>query len=79
MIKCCQNVDFEEMNTECPTGKQYCEGYLTITSNKIYYGSVKKSKFQSLILCPLQIDKKNNNVPQGEKLTQTLIFPKLLR
>ena len=52
MIKCCQNVDFEEMNTECPTGKQYCEGYLTITSNKIYYGSVKKSKFQSLILCP---------------------------
>ena len=38
-VKCCGNVDFEEMYTECSTGKimdfEYCEEYLGGTSNKI--------------------------------------------
>ena len=37
--KYCSNVDFEEMDTECSTGKiiyfEYCEEYLRSTSSKI--------------------------------------------
>ena len=44
MGKFCRNVDFEEMDTECSTGKNY-------------YGNVKKSKFS--LSRHLQIDKKN--------------------
>ena len=38
-VKCYRNVDFEEIDTECSTGKimdfEYCEEYLKSTSNKI--------------------------------------------
>ena len=56
---------------------EYCEEYLRNISNKYYYGSVKKSKFSFSF--HLQIDKKSimQKKIQGEKLIQTLIFPKL--
>ena len=38
-VKCCRNENFEEMDTECSTGKiidfEYGEEYLRSTSNKI--------------------------------------------
>ena len=48
-VKCCQNVNFEEIDIECSTGK---------ITDFYHYGNVMKNKFS--YSCHLQIDKKIN-------------------
>ena len=56
VVKCRRNLNFEKMDTASYTGKMMEFGveYLRSTSNKCYYGSVKKSKCS--FSCHLQID-----------------------
>ena len=79
MVKCCRNVDFEEMDTECSTGKNY--GFWVLwgifkeyIKQNIIMAVLRKANSHSVVICRLI---KKTIMYQGEKLIQTLIFPKL--
>ena len=79
MVKCYWNVDFEEMNTECSTGKNY--GFWVLwgilkeyIKQNIIIAVLRKANSHSVVICRLA---KKPIMYQVEKLTQTLIFPKL--
>ena len=64
MMKCCRNVDFEEMDTECSIGKGY-EFWVLWAIFKEYIKQniiVAVSKFA--FSCHVQIDYKINNVKE---------------
>ena len=58
MVKCCRNVDFEEMVTECSTGKNYrfwilwgiFKGYI---KQNVIMAVLGKAKFHSVAICRL--------------------------
>ena len=79
MVKCCGNVDFEEMDTECSTGKDH--GFWVLwgifreyIKQNIIMVVLRKANSLSAVTCRLI---KKSIMYQGEKLNQTLIFPKL--
>ena len=78
VVKCCWNVNFEEIDTEFSTGKMvdfdYSEKYLRSIYIKynIVMTLIRKANSHSVDICRF-----GKNQDQGETLIQTLIFLKL--
>ena len=58
MVKCCQNVDFEEMDTECSTGKNYIFWVLwgifkEYIKQNIIMAVLRKTNSHSVVICRL--------------------------
>ena len=77
MVKCHRNVNFEEMDIECPTGKNYGFWVLRGIFNEyikqnIIMAVLRKSNSHSIVICRLR--SKINNEKEDPRRKTTQIF-----